>query len=54
MADRSVLYSILMPDPSLPSHPSHELAKTLLKRGQGGMVSFGLKDDQSGSIGARM
>lgn len=41
-------------DPSLPTHPSHELAKTLLKRGLGGMVSFGLKGDVDGSLSARV
>lgn len=29
--------------PSLPSHPDHELAKRLLPRGAGSMVSFGIK-----------
>lgn len=29
--------------PSLPSHPSHEIAKKYLKRGSGGMLSFALK-----------
>lgn len=29
--------------PGLPSHPSHELAKKYLKRGFGGVLSFGIK-----------
>lgn len=29
--------------PSLPDHPDHELAKTLLPRGAGSIVSFGIK-----------
>jgi O-acetylhomoserine (thiol)-lyase len=29
--------------PSLPNHPDHELAKTLLPRGAGSIVSFGIK-----------
>jgi O-acetylhomoserine (thiol)-lyase len=29
--------------PSLPSHPDHEIAKTLLPRGAGSIVSFGVK-----------
>lgn len=29
--------------PGLPSHPSHETAKKYLKRGFGGVLSFGLK-----------
>jgi O-acetylhomoserine (thiol)-lyase len=29
--------------PSLPDHPDHELAKTLLPRGAGSIVSFGVK-----------
>jgi O-acetylhomoserine (thiol)-lyase len=29
--------------PSLPSHPDHELAKELLPKGQGSIVSFGVK-----------
>lgn len=41
-------------DPSLPSHPSHELAKTMLPRGSGGMVSFGVKGDDPGALGRAM
>ena len=33
--------------PSLPSHPDHELAKRLLPRGAGSMVSFGIKGGRS-------
>ena len=29
--------------PSLPNHPDHQLAKTLLPRGAGSIVSFGIK-----------
>ena len=29
--------------PSLPNHPDHELAKKLLPRGAGSIVSFGIK-----------
>jgi O-acetylhomoserine (thiol)-lyase len=29
--------------PALPNHPDHELAKTLLPRGAGSIVSFGIK-----------
>src|SRR5258708_35659638 len=29
--------------PALPDHPDHELAKTLLPRGAGSIVSFGIK-----------
>lgn len=29
--------------PGLPSHPSHETAKKYLKRGYGGVLSFGVK-----------
>ncbi|KAL1405707.1 Homocysteine/cysteine synthase [Vanrija albida] len=36
--------------PGLPSHPSHEVAKKYLKRGFGGVLSFGVKgDSESGS-----
>lgn len=40
-------------DPSLPSHPSHELAKTMLPHGSGGMVSFGMKpgNGDAGTVG---
>ena len=33
--------------PSLPDHPDHELAKTLLPRGAGSIVSFGIKGGRS-------
>jgi O-acetylhomoserine/O-acetylserine sulfhydrylase-like pyridoxal-dependent enzyme len=41
-------------DPSLPSPLSHKLATEVKKLGQGGMVSFGLQNDSSGTIGDRM
>lgn len=46
---------ILLPstDPSLPSHPQHELAKKL-KHGSGGMTSFSLKGDNDGTLGRAM
>ena len=34
--------------PSLESHPDHELAKTLLPRGAGSIVSFGIKGGRAG------
>ena len=37
--------------PSLPSHPDHELAKRLLPRGAGSIVSFGVKGGRA--AGAR-
>ncbi|MBL8707356.1 MAG: PLP-dependent transferase, partial [Rhodospirillales bacterium] len=37
--------------PELPDHPDHELAKKLLPRGAGSMVSFGIKGGRAG--GAR-
>jgi O-acetylhomoserine (thiol)-lyase len=32
----------------LPDHPDHELAKTLLPRGAGSIVSFGIKGGRNG------
>jgi len=33
--------------PSLPDHPDHELARRLLPRGAGSMISFGIKGGRS-------
>ncbi|CAO1630011.1 unnamed protein product [Jaminaea pallidilutea] len=37
--------------PGLPSHPSHELAKKVLPRGSGGVLSFGIKGDVEAGAG---
>jgi len=34
--------------PSLPTHPDHELARRLLPRGAGSMISFGIKGGRAG------
>ena len=36
--------------PSLPSHPDHALARTLLPKGAGAIVSFGIKGGRAAGI----
>jgi O-acetylhomoserine (thiol)-lyase len=36
--------------PSLPSHPDHELARRLLPRGAGSVVSFGIKGGRAAGV----
>lgn len=40
--------------PGLPSHPSHTLAKKYLKRGFGGVLSFGVKGGEAWDLKSSM